>query len=62
MRLFTLRSRSKKKEEIKKSGRFSDFFLHASEEEKNALFEEVARRANEDQRELLRRANVEVGT
>lgn len=40
----------------KKSGSFSAFFLHASEIEKKKVFTEAAKRANEDQRALLKRA------
>lgn len=36
-----------------KSGRFSDFFLHATEKEKKDVLKEAARKANEDQRELF---------
>lgn len=36
-----------------KSGRFSDFFLHATEKKKKEVLKEAARKANEDQRELF---------
>lgn len=41
-----------KKGETKRS--FSEFFLHASAEEKERVFTDAARRANEDQRALLK--------
>lgn len=43
----------KRHEEAKRPGRFSDFFQHASDEEKRKVIEEAARRANEDQRKLV---------
>lgn len=36
-----------------KSGRFSDFFLYATEKEKKEVLKEAARKANKDQRELF---------
>lgn len=36
-----------------KPGRFSDFFLHASEKEKKEVLKEAAYKANQDQRELF---------
>lgn len=50
MRFFNI---FKKHEEVKRPGSFSDFFLHASDEEKRKVIEEAARRANEDQRRLV---------
>ncbi|MBI2552557.1 hypothetical protein HYW17_04655 [Candidatus Uhrbacteria bacterium] len=50
MKLFNI---FKKPTEAKRSGGFSDFFLHANEEEKRRVIEEAARRANEDQRRLV---------
>ncbi len=44
----------RKKEKVKESGSFSDFFLHASKEKQMRVFKETARRANEDQRALLK--------
>ncbi len=38
---------------IKETSSFSDFFLHSSQKEKFRVFQEAARRANEDQRELV---------
>ena len=46
-----------KNKEKKANGSFADFFLHASEEEKERVFTEAARRANEDQRALVERVN-----
>lgn len=46
-----------KKTEIKeKPGRFSDFFLHASEHKKEQILKEAAKRANEEQREVFMRS------
>ena len=39
--------------EKKKIGNFADFFLHASEKEKKRVFEDAAKRANEDQCALV---------
>ena len=36
-----------------KTGSFAEFFLHASDKEKKRVFEDAARRANEDQRALV---------
>ena len=43
----------KKKKLEKKPGRFSDFFLNTPEDEKKEFLKEVARKANEDQREMF---------
>lgn len=43
----------RKTERIKKSGRFSDFFLNVSERKKEEIFKEAARKANEEQREVF---------
>lgn len=43
----------KRKDE--KSDKIADFFYRASKEEKKAVFLEVAKRASEDQRELLKK-------
>lgn len=37
----------------KKSARFSDFFLHASEADKKRIFTKAAYKANEEQRDLF---------
>ncbi len=39
---------------------FSDFFHHASSEEKTKVFREVLRGANEDQRKLVERYDREI--
>ena len=49
---------SSKKIQKEKPGKFSDFFLHASEEEKIKVFREVARRANKDQQKIFRKATL----
>ncbi|MBU3965347.1 hypothetical protein KJ695_04140 [Patescibacteria group bacterium] len=36
-----------------KSGKFSDFFLHTSDNEKKEVLKEAAHKANEEQRELF---------
>lgn len=43
----------RKAEKIEKPGRFSDFFLHAPEKEKEAVLREAARKANEEQRKVF---------
>lgn len=40
---------------------FSDFFLHASDEEKKVVFTEAAHRANEDQQKTFREAKLKAG-
>ena len=50
--LFNIHKRPAKSKEI------SDFLLHASEEEQKKMFMEAARRANEDQRETYRKAQL----
>lgn len=46
-----------KSKEKNKNGGFANFFLHASEREKEKVFMEAARRANEDQQNLVDRLN-----
>lgn len=55
MKLFNIFRKTK---EAEKSGKFSDFFLHAPEKEKERVFREAARRANEEQREIFERARL----
>jgi hypothetical protein len=45
----------------KKTG-FSDFLINASAEEKERVFKDAAVRANKDQRELARKANLKLKT
>ena len=52
----------KKAPKSAESGKFSDFFRHASEEKKREVFIEVARRANKDQREVFRKAQLKIET
>lgn len=40
-----------------KTDSFAGFFLHASDQEKKRVFEDAARRANTDQRELVKHVN-----
>lgn len=48
----------KKTKQPEKHHGFADFFLHASEEEKIKVLTEAARRANEEQREVFRKAQL----
>ncbi|OGE83124.1 hypothetical protein A2627_00275 [Candidatus Woesebacteria bacterium RIFCSPHIGHO2_01_FULL_39_28] len=50
----------KKTDEQDESGRFSDFFQNASAAQKEKVFREAARRANEDQRALLKKSELEL--
>jgi hypothetical protein len=50
----------KKTKEIKKPSKFSNFFLHASENKKEEVFKEAARKANEEQREVFARSLLKV--
>lgn len=52
----------KKTKETGGTGRFSDFFLHASEKDKERVFKEAARRANKEQRELFERSRLKAKT
>ena len=52
----------RKAEKTEKSGRFSDFFLHASENKKEEVLKETARRANEEQREVFERSRLKTKT
>lgn len=49
---------NRKSEHKKKSSRFSDFFLHASDDEKKRVFTEVAQQANEEQREVFKKSQL----
>ena len=55
MKLFNLLKNALHKE---KPGKFADFLLHASDDKKEKIFGEVARKANEEQRELFMRSNL----
>ena len=59
MKLLNLFIKNKTKE---RSGRFSEFFLHASEKEKEKIFKEAARKANEEQREVFTRHHYKTKT
>ena len=50
----------RKTEKESRPSRFSDFFLHASEREKENVFREAARRANEDHREVFERSRLHI--
>ena len=50
----------KKTEQNEKSGRFSDFFLHAPEKKKEEVLREAARKANEEQREIFMKSNLKM--
>lgn len=43
-----------------KNGAFASFFLNASEQEQNALLRRVAEESNQDQREIYRRAQLQL--
>lgn len=49
MKLFDFLKKVKQKE---KSGKFSDFFLHASDNEKKEILKKAAYKANEEQRDV----------
>lgn len=55
-------SRLFKRGVAKRTGRFSDFFRHASLEEQKKVVTEAARKANEDQRKVFRQAEAEMNT
>ena len=59
MKLLNLFIKNKTKE---RSGRFSEFFLHASEKEKERIFKEVAHKANEEQREVFLKSHIKTKT
>ncbi len=60
MRLLEFFRKTKKIE--KKSSKFSDFFLYASEDKKQEVFKEAARRANEDQRKVFEISRLKIKT
>ncbi|MBU3925464.1 hypothetical protein KJ854_06080 [Patescibacteria group bacterium] len=41
-----------------KSGKFSDFFLHTSDNEKKEILREAARKANEEQRDVFMKSRL----
>ncbi|MBI2444364.1 MAG: hypothetical protein HYV42_03965 [Candidatus Magasanikbacteria bacterium] len=41
---------------------FSDFFLHASDEQKRKVFTEAAKRANEEQMEVFKKLHLKLET
>lgn len=49
---------SSRKKTAEKKDHFSDFFRRASKKKKIEVFTEAARKANKDQRELVRHANI----
>ena len=53
---------SKKTNETKDSGRFSDFFLYAPPEKKIEVFREAAEQANKDQREIFKQSRLGIKT
>lgn len=57
MKLFTL---FKKVEEKEKTASFSEFFLHASEDQKHKVLKEAAQKANEDQREVFLKSKLKM--
>jgi len=59
MKLFNL---FKKTEQKEKTGKFSDFFLHATERKKEEILKEVAHRANKEQREVFMKSRLKTKT
>ncbi|PIR89324.1 MAG: hypothetical protein COU07_00285 [Candidatus Harrisonbacteria bacterium CG10_big_fil_rev_8_21_14_0_10_40_38] len=55
MKLFNLFRKTEQKE---KSGKFSDFFLHASERRKEEILKEAAHKANEEQRKVFPKSHL----
>lgn len=53
MKLLNLFKKSGKTEAAEKTGKFSEFFLRASDEDQKQIFTQVAQKANEEQREVL---------
>ena len=51
---------TKEEKETRKVEGFSDFFHNASDEEKKRVLLEAAKRANEDQQEVFRQANLKL--
>lgn len=47
----------RKKEKVT-SGKFSDFLLHAPEKQREAVFKEAARQANEEQRKVFEQSRL----
>lgn len=58
MKLLHLFKKSPKIQTSEKSGRFSEFFLRASDEDKKQIFIKAAHRANEEQREVFSEAQM----
>lgn len=58
MKLNKITNIFKRNKSATKYSGLEDFFLRASDDEKQKVFTEVAKKANEDQRELFRRANL----
>lgn len=50
----------RKAEKAEKSGRFSDFFLHAPEKKREEVLREAARKANEEQQEMFAKSHLKV--
>lgn len=57
MKLLNLFRRQKEK-----SGKFSEFFLHASEENKERILKEAAHKANEEQMIVFRKSQFKTKT
>ena len=55
MKLFNFLKKAKDKE---KSGKFSDFFLHTSDNEKKEVLREAARKSNEEQMEVFMKSRL----
>ncbi len=50
----------RKAEKTEKTGRFSEFFLHAPEKKKEEVLREAARKANEEQQEVFIKSHLKV--
>ena len=55
MKLLNFFKKAEKKED---SGRFSDFFLHASENKREEVLREAARKANEEQQKVFAKSHL----
>ncbi len=62
MKLFNFSRKTEKTDHVYrqagKSGRFSDFFLHAPENKQEEVLREAARKANEQQQEVFTKSHL----
>lgn len=52
----------RKTKQGEKSGRFSEFFLHAPEKKKQEVLREAAHKANEEQKEVFLKSRLKANT